>query len=270
MAKFLINQDEAKALKDVVEQHRMKRAFDNLGYDTKKIFTNSPIRFKTLATVVAGAPNTVVSDLYFLGDEVGSTVNNYNVNQGYYEPLVDDTSAFKSLPVGTIGLAWGSSEFFITSILSAMTYMGLATANNSSDSSQVTIDNLEALDGIATTLLELTANNKFKLGVKNNGYCLIKWSMHSSSYELLLSDSKVATHYMGLTSTDFAVGSTGIFYAESLEPMDGVGTSLTQLVVTNKFAFPFDMGARCFFVYNEYTGHYELIQVECPIQAPPS
>lgn len=189
MAKYLINDDEVNALRNVVQQHKMKRAFDALGYDKKKIFANFPLRFKSLAAMHPSTENptknNVLAHLYFLGDAVGSTVDNFYVNQGYYEPIIDDSSAFRSFPEGTIGTVVGSSEFFITSIESAISYMGLATADYTSDSTVVNIDSLEAMDGIATTLTNLDSNNKFHFTVTENKYCFIKWNMYSSGYDLI-------------------------------------------------------------------------------------
>jgi hypothetical protein len=178
MAKYLINQEEANALRKVVANSGV---FDVLAFDAKKkIIANFPFRFKTLEKMAASTDSTSCranADIYFLG---GSTA--LLVDTDY---VVDDSSAFRSFPINTIGTCIASSRYHIVSIESAITYMGLAIASYAADSTNVTIDTLEAMDGIPTTLTELTAKNKFHWVVTENKNCCIKWNSHTSGYDLI-------------------------------------------------------------------------------------
>lgn len=179
MAKYLINDAEALALRKVVANSGV---FDNLAFQNKrKVIVNFPFRFKSLAAMSPSTTSTdqnkVNADIYFLG---GST--DYLLETDF---VVDDSSAFRSFPINTIGTCIASSRYHIVSIQSAMTYMGLAIASYAIDSTNVTIDTLEAMDGIPTTLTQLTAKNKFHWAVTQAKNCCIKWNMHTSGYDLI-------------------------------------------------------------------------------------
>lgn len=179
MAKYLINDAEALALRKVVADSGV---FDVLATQgRRKPIANFPFRFKSLAAMSPSTTSTdqnkVNANLYFLG---GSTT--YLLETDF---VVDDSSAFRSFPINTIGTCITSSRYHIVSIQSAITYMGLAIANYAKTTSDITIDTLEAMDGIPTTLTQLTAKNKFHWDVTSGKACCVKWNMHTSGYDLI-------------------------------------------------------------------------------------
>jgi len=179
MAKYLINDAEALALRKVVANSGV---FDVLAFhNKKKVIANFPFRFKSLAAMSPSTSSTdqnkVNANIYFLGGSTNLLVDTDNV--------VDDSSAFRSFPINTIGTCISSSRYHIVSIESAITYMGLAIADYAKTSTNVTIDTLEAMDGIPTTLLQLVAKNKFHWDVKTGKVCCIKWNMHTTGYDLI-------------------------------------------------------------------------------------
>lgn len=90
------------------------------------------------------------------------------------------------------------------------------------------------------------------------GICLA-----SSEYHILLIYGySTADEYMGLASTSY-VATTTTIVIDNLQPMKGFGTTLTELSVFNKFAWPIVDNGECHAKYNHYSSKYELIQTRC-------
>lgn len=176
MAKHLINDKEALALHNLLKQHKSD---PNPKYDLKipRATGNFPFRFKLLEAMGATTAHKANANIWFIGDE--ST----NVFDTDY--VVDDLSAFQGYPINTVGTCIYSTEYCINNILSSKTYMGLAITDYTSDSTSITIDNLEPMDGVGTTLTQLTAKNKFNWQVYNDKFCCIKYNCYTSCYDLI-------------------------------------------------------------------------------------
>ena len=91
------------------------------------------------------------------------------------------------------------------------------------------------------------------------GVCLA-----SSLYHILNTGSvgSTATKYMCLASTSYASSDLTIVM-DTLQPMNGTGTTLTTLNAYNKFAWNILNDGECCIEYNQYSSRYELIQTKC-------
>lgn len=181
MAKFLINSEEAAALRNLVNS-RVPHA--NLAYSRKRTAISNLFRFKTLETIGATTPNKANSAIWFFGD---STANLMDTDY-----VVDDSSALTGATSGTRGVCVVSSEYFalnlnstVTTSSSAQSYMGLSSTAYASTDTTVVVDNLQPMDGTGTTLTTLSAYNKFGWNVLDNGECYIKYNNYTSRYELI-------------------------------------------------------------------------------------
>lgn len=175
--RYLINEREAAVLTKLVHHNRFA---DNLQADSKAMAISQFVRrcklLEAMGATTAGEANAAV---YALGDSTDNILDTANV--------IDDSSVYSNALSGDKCLVIASSEYFLISIPlpSARSYLGLSTTDYASTDTSVVIDNLQAMDGEATTETTLTAVNRFQWDVINNKQCYIRYSDYSSQYELL-------------------------------------------------------------------------------------
>lgn len=180
MAKYLINDDEANALRKLVNKDQV---LPKLGFDLKQHrgSGNFPFRFKLREAFGATTANKANADIYYLGDSTGTLITT--------TLITDDSSSFGSAVSGDIGLCIYSTEynavFMPYRVGSETEFMGLATTDYATTDSSVVIDNLESMNGIGTTLTQLTVNNRFAWNINNNADCYVKYNAHTSNYDLI-------------------------------------------------------------------------------------
>lgn len=267
MPKYLINEREAAALKKLVGQGQ---PFENLGWSQRRNHvSNFPFRFKTLENMGASVANSANAQIYFFGDSTDSIIET--------DYVVDDAGMFSGLASGSVGFCFASSQYFIASVPStnitvtvaattAESYICQATTDYASTDATFTLDNLEPMDGVGTTLTSISAQNSFNLASSNNGLCFVKYSRYSSLFEVLITQSTAAQppaqSYMGLATTDYATTDATIVI-DNLEAMDGLATTALTLTATNRFEWDINDNAPCYVKYNNHSSMYDLIQTKC-------
>lgn len=179
MAKYLINEREAAALQKLVRQGQ---SFQQLGWDEKKLRPpgNFPFNFKLKETIGATTANKGNAAIWFLGDSTANVIESAFV--------VDQSSQFSKATSGYKGICLASSEYQIIWVYeysTATEYMGLASTSYVATTTTITIDNLQPMNGIGTTLTTLSVFNKFAWPIVDNGECYTKYNKHSSKYELI-------------------------------------------------------------------------------------
>lgn len=179
MAKYLINEREADALRKLVKEGQPSQ---NLGWDTKRQrpIGNFPFNFKLKESMGATTANKANAAIWFLGDSTGSVIES--------DYVVDQSSQYAKATSGYKGVCFASSAYHIGWIYEYSTaneYMGLASTSYVATTTTITIDNLQPMDGIGTTLTTLSVFNKFAWAIIDNGECYAKWNKYSSKYELI-------------------------------------------------------------------------------------
>jgi hypothetical protein len=182
MAKYLINDVEAKALHDLLQGKKKIEPYQGLNSDTKKTlpYSNFPFRFKTLETIGATTPYKANAEIYFFCDSTWVAIDT--------DFVVDNSSQFNGATSGSKGICFASSIYAIASIngySTATEYMALASTSYTATTTTITVDTLEPMNGIGTTLTTLSVFNKFGWPIINNGECFVKWNAYSSKYELI-------------------------------------------------------------------------------------
>ena len=179
MPKYLVNEVEAKALRDLLAEG--KKPSQRLQTDNKlRIPGNMPFRFKLLESMGATTANKANATIFFLGGSTADKIEN--------DFVVDDSSQYGKATSGYRGICFASSIYAIASLAGYSTaneYMALASTNYASTDLNIVVDTLKPMDGIGTTQTTLSVTNSFGWNIIDNGDCFVKWSIYSSRYELI-------------------------------------------------------------------------------------